>query len=195
MSRNFRFNAQQVARLVRSGGTQRFHTEVGSYIKTQDVAQHSYGVFWLCLALTNMQASRDLLICAIGHDAGERWVGDMPAPTKRALEIRPPLHAYEESRLRDETSLRLPVLSEFESDVLKLADGLDGLLFSTQELRLGNRTAEAIHVAKNFLTYVSEAKERIAQIALLRGAAEFNIVLLNDLVVTATKEIERAERE
>lgn len=144
----------KVKALVRSGSTQRFHTEAGDLIKTQDVAQHSYGVFWFVLALTKFTASRELLIAAMAHDAGERWVGDVPAPTKRALTMRPELHIYEAQLLRRVTGFVAPELSENEHWILKAADYLDGGFFCQREIKLGNEFITP--VLNNFVHYLRD---------------------------------------
>lgn len=152
--RNIDVGVSQTKALVRSGSTQRFHTEAGDLIKTQDVAQHSYGVFWFVLALTKFTASRDLLIAAMAHDAGERWVGDVPAPTKRTLTMRPELHVYEAQMLRRVTGFAPPELGEHENWILKAADYLDGGFFCQREIKLGNEFIAP--VLNNFISYLRQ---------------------------------------
>lgn len=134
-----------------SGQTQRFHTEVGVLHKTQDTAQHAYGVLMLVLKLTNGYASRELLLAALLHDAGERWAGDMPAPVKRKLNLRNTLEEHEEECLAERAKLKLPALPLLETRILAIADALDGVMFCLRERSLGNRTVGPM--LANFLAY------------------------------------------
>lgn len=146
----------QLENLMRAGGTQRFHTWAGELLKTQDVAQHVYGLMWLVLALTHNTASRNLLIATIHHDAGERWVGDMPSPTKRIMPgLRDALHEAEADALAARGGVRAPELSGFDDLVLGLADALDGVFFCGRELAMGNR--RILPVFENFLEYANSA--------------------------------------
>lgn len=147
--------ASEVVKLVGTGNTQRFHTEAGVLLKTQDVGQHCYGVFWLLYTLTKGHASRELLVAGMAHDAGERWVGDVPSPTKRALEFRPKLHEYEEAQLKRHTGFVTEKLFTTDELTLKLCDNLDGALFCAREASLGNRTIGLM--LSNFVEYVAES--------------------------------------
>lgn len=134
--------------LRRSGRVRRYHTE--ELLKPQDVAQHSYGVAWLCWWLCQGQVSAALILHALAHDAAEHALGDIPSPTKRELGIRQQVDAAE-ARLMALHSIVLPDLSDFENKVLKLADALDGVLHCVHELELGNQTLYAVFL--NFHRY------------------------------------------
>lgn len=145
-----------ILEMVRSGGTMRFHAQAGITLKTQDVAQHSYGVFWFVYALTGGAASAALLVAAMSHDAGERWVGDVPAPTKRAIDgLSKTLNAHEEAAVLKRTGFKAPELSSAETAILKLADCLDGAAFCEHEILLGNTLMR--RVLNNFLSYAESA--------------------------------------
>ncbi|MBU6232146.1 HD domain-containing protein [Patescibacteria group bacterium] len=137
-----------LAFLRRSGRVRRYHTE--ELLKPQDVAQHSYGVAWLCWWLTEGAASAPLVLHALAHDAAEHGLGDIPSPTKRELGIRQQVDAAE-AHLMALHGIVLPDLSAFENKVLKLADALDGVLHCTHELELGNQTLYAVFL--NFHRY------------------------------------------
>lgn len=137
-----------LAFLRRSGVVRRYHTE--ELLKPQDVAQHSYGVAWLCWWLCQGQVSAALVMHALAHDAAEHALGDIPSPTKRELGIRNQVDAAE-AHLMALHSIVLPELSDFESKVLKLADALDGVLHCVHELELGNQTLYAVFL--NFHRY------------------------------------------
>lgn len=145
---NDRAAMSTLAFLRRSGRVRRYHTE--ELIKPQDVAQHSYGVAWLCWWLTQGTAGVGLIMHALAHDAAEHGLGDIPSPTKRALGIRDQVDAAETHLMRLHGVL-LPSLNDAESKVLKLADALDGVLHCLHELELGNQTLYAVFL--NFHRY------------------------------------------
>lgn len=147
--------SRQALNLIRSGSTLRFHTHAGLSLKTQDVAQHSYGVFWLVYVLTGGAPSAGLLVNAMAHDAGEPWVGDVPAPTKRQIPgLSAELGRMEAEALETYTGIVAPELAPWEVVVLKLADYLDGAAFCDREWRLGNTLMRA--VMHNFVEYADE---------------------------------------
>ncbi len=146
----------QTVSALQFGQTQRYHTEL--LLKSQDVAQHSFNVAWLCYILTDGQPGQDLLMLALSHDAGERKTGDMPAPTKRALDLRKDLDAYETQHLRESG---FGPLNQAETDhdswVLQAADVLDGAFFCLRELKIGNKLiVEPKGCARNYLNYLND---------------------------------------
>lgn len=137
-----------LAFLRRSGRVRRYHTE--ELLKPQDVAQHSYGVAWLCWWLRQGQVSAALVMHALAHDAAEHGLGDIPSPTKRELGIRLQVDVAEAALMRA-NGVSLPELTTYEEYVLKLADALDGVLHCVHELELGNQTLYAVFL--NFHRY------------------------------------------
>jgi 5'-deoxynucleotidase YfbR-like HD superfamily hydrolase len=124
--------------LRRSAKTQRFHTE--TLIRAQSVGEHSYGVAWLCWMLTNGEPSAALLMHAIAHDAAEHCTGDIPAPVKRGSDaVKSHFDSAEQDALKG-AGICLPPLSEHEELVLKLADSLEGLLYTLDEIDMGNKS-------------------------------------------------------
>ncbi len=172
------FTKDQVLAMLRSGGTRRYHTHAAELIKSQDVAQHSYNVCWLAYALTNGGLSRCALLHCLMHDAGERWAGDLPAPTKRTLEIRDLFGMFEDQQLLLETGLEPPPLSEFEVCVMKIADSLEGARFCGHEIAMGNKLP--IRMLKNFLDYATESLAKIE----LAASGAFNFGLYRGLYST-----------
>ncbi len=142
---------EQLMFLRRSGRVHRYHTE--ELIKPQDVAQHSYGVAWLCWQLYQGACPSTVLIWALAHDAAEHATGDIPSPTKRALGIKGKVDSIEEDLLAH-NGIDLPQLYPAEAFVLKLADNLDGVLHVLHERELGNRTLTQAWV--NYVSYVQE---------------------------------------
>lgn len=135
--------------IQRGGAVQRFHSV--HTIKQNTVAAHSFGVAMLCYQLTGGAASRNLLMAALSHDLAEHAVGDVPAPTKRLLNIREEVNQLEEAHLLS-VDLLFTLFGEDEA-VLRLADALDGAMFCVSERILGNRNvADAFN---NFMLYIA----------------------------------------
>lgn len=142
--------------LQQFGQTLRYHAEV--MLKPQDVAQHSFNVAWFCWLLTEGKPSANLLISALGHDAGERKTGDMPSPTKRQLGLYDRLDEMERvSVLR--AGFSLPALTSDEAYILKMSDLLDGCFHCLREAMLGNRlVSDPLRggAAQNFMFYLND---------------------------------------
>lgn len=117
------------------GLVERFHTRPG--LRRNPTAQHQHGVAMLCYWLAEEHPSAALLMSALTHDTAEQVVGDVPAPTKWALKLGDRLDRIEQDAL---SSYGLEfALAESERHKLRLADALDGLLYCSTELTLGNR--------------------------------------------------------
>lgn len=177
------FSLSQALNLLSSGGTQRYHTEAAELIKTQDVAQHSYNVFWLVHMLMRGNAPGELLAMSVMHDAGERWTGDVPAPTKRNLGVRRMFEDFEQNNLYERSGVQALRLTAFEEAVLKVADALEGLRFCHHETQLGNKLI--IPVLANFHKYAAEALLSTH----LREEAVFDRSLADAIVAYCTKEL------
>jgi hypothetical protein len=127
----------ETVHMLQFGQVTRYHTEL--CVKSQDVAQHSFNVAWLCWLLSGKDPSANLLLAALSHDAGERKTGDMPSPTKRSIEgLTDRLDALERrSTLR--AGFEGVVITDHERTILKLADLLDGCFYCLREIMMGNR--------------------------------------------------------
>lgn len=151
---NSRFNLH----FVYSGAlTKRFHTV--ETIKTQNIAEHSFGVAWLCEWLTNGGASKELIMAALEHDLAEQVTGDIPAPAKRQLGIRDLIGKREETILRNNGLRYADGLNTQEISVLKMADAIDGMVFCLREMQLGNTTMNVVFI--RFRSYVMELEEKL----------------------------------
>jgi 5'-deoxynucleotidase YfbR-like HD superfamily hydrolase len=137
----------QLDAIVGGGYTRRFHTV--NTIQNNSVGHHSFGVALLCFLLADGNPSKQLLMAALTHDLGEQFTGDMPAPAKRAMGIRESFGIIEEQALST-LGLSFP-LDQRDTYILKLADVLDGMMFCTTELRLGNVGIRAAY--NNFRGY------------------------------------------
>jgi 5'-deoxynucleotidase YfbR-like HD superfamily hydrolase len=148
-------NLKKIIALFAAGGaTKRFHTQETTRENT--VGHHSYGVAWFCYVLTKGKPSAAMLMHALAHDVTECVVGDVPAPTKKLRGIGEQMAVLEEHVLRW-GGVVLPELNPCEERLVKLADYLDGLLFTIMELRRGNAALAGCHA--NYLAYISEFVE------------------------------------
>ena len=133
----------------RSARVRRYHTE--PLLHAQNVGEHTYGVMWLVMLMTDGQASRNLLIAALQHDSPEHEVGDIPAPTKRLTGMKAAFDELEDDHMNS-LALGSPLLSDDEANILKMADCLEGAMFCAFELRRGNRDIETAF--RNYLAYI-----------------------------------------
>lgn len=121
---------------LRAGGdVNRYHST--RTIVAETVAHHSFGVAWLCWLLSEEAPRAELLVAAMAHDIAEHVVGDIPAPTKRALSIGAAIAAMEDIEV-ERAGIVVPSITEEEKRVLKMADVMDGMLFCIRERGLGN---------------------------------------------------------
>lgn len=108
---------------------QRYHTNPHLAAIGQTNADHAHGVASIIAAL-NPNASAELLRAALWHDAGERWAGDLPQPFKAEFPDIARQHRWAEDRLALRATPVKPMLSPEEENWLKLADGLEAILFA-----------------------------------------------------------------
>lgn len=130
----------------------RYHT-VTTLIK-ETVGHHSHGVAMLCY-LINPRVSARVLLAALQHDLAEAVTGDLPSPAKRAYGIGQQVSNLEDKLLTD-AGLEMPILSDEEHRLMKLADIAQGALFCSRELSLGNRKLRVV-----FDRYISYAEGMI----------------------------------
>lgn len=142
--------SHQVDLLMKGAETRRFHTV--RTITDNTVAEHSWGVAALVWVLTRGQCSAAMMMAALTHDIAEHFVGDVPSPTKRALQISASLSAIEDTVLA--TAEFVFELTAEEQRLLKLADCLDGMLFCVRERQLGNTGIRKVY--GRFESYVKE---------------------------------------
>jgi len=123
--------------IQRNGRVKRFHTS--TTLGSETIAEHSWGVAMLCIALTDNRCSVRLLSKALFHDLPEQETGDLPAPVKWEHPIlRTALGAIEDVfELKHET---YTVLNEEEQFIFKVADMLHLLTTVHHEYMLGNMT-------------------------------------------------------
>lgn len=120
-----------------AGSVQRCHTL--RTIQKDTVGSHSYRVAYLCLELAEGRIPThrmlELIKAALLHDAAEAYTGDICAPAKKVLVGN--LENVEKEYLKS-VGIVVPYLTPVEEWILKAADTLDLLMFSREEMRMGN---------------------------------------------------------
>lgn len=130
---------EQVQFVSRGSLVRRFHQHPQLAADTD--GRHSHGVAVLCALLREGEPSAHLLMAALFHDLAEQAVGDVPAPTKRAMRAQGSsfdLDAYEQ-KILDKYGFHV-TLTPAEQRTLKLADALDGMLACAREIAMGNKS-------------------------------------------------------
>ena len=150
---------------LRGGQLQRFHT--WPTIGHETIAEHSFGVAMIVLALTDYRASANLLKAALYHDLAEQETGDIPANAKWDNPMFSTfLEVMEDSfNIKWKLDITLPPQDQI---VLKWADMLQMLLFCKQQRDLGNRNMDTIfeRVVEflNKFKFLAEGQEMLAAI-------------------------------
>jgi len=127
--------------LYRRGSmVRRYHT--CTTINTDTVGRHSAGVAFLCWELTGGACRAELMMAAIIHDVAEAEMGDIPAPTKRAINNLGAL----ESDIMSKAGMPDISLTIDEQRILKLADCIEGMWFCATEIGMGNLTMTSVYV-------------------------------------------------
>lgn len=140
-------NYGRLETLALSGMVKRYHTM--PVMIQESVGEHTYMVLWIVTFLTEGKASAALLVATLGHDTPEVDWGDVPAPTKRAMNVDG-LKELERSTM-DWLKLPQPELTDEEKRTLKMADVLAGMLRCAMEHRMGNAYIETAY--RNFRYY------------------------------------------
>ncbi len=132
------------------GSSTRYHTL--PVHNRQTIADHSFGVAWLCELITNGEASKNLIMAALAHDLAEHIVGDIPSPAKRALKIGAMYDVIEQEHLKGAGIVYANNLTKEEALTLRFSDMLEGAMFSIQERKLGNLNVAVVFL--NFSAYI-----------------------------------------
>jgi 5'-deoxynucleotidase YfbR-like HD superfamily hydrolase len=160
-----------ITEIRRGYNVKRFHTTYRSQEET--VGHHSANVAALLLAL-HPDVSRNALVAALMHDVPEGYTGDIPAPVKWAHpELAAELNAAEMAHTED-IGLPTPHLSPSDIKWLKLADMLDLVLSSIEEVGRGNLYAKELE--RNGKKYIADMKLsqelQIKVNAIIRGVTQ-----------------------
>lgn len=138
------FELGELLELHRAGGVQRYHTEPVVIGDRQTNASHQWGVAALILAL-HPDPSLQLVRSALSHDLGERVIGDVPHPGKRAFPaLREMLDRCEEEAMAARPMYRLVSghvgdLTSDEYTWLRGCDYLEACLYMFEQRVGGNR--------------------------------------------------------
>lgn len=150
-----------------SGMVERFHNI--PTITRDTVGEHTYGVLWLVVLLSEPKLpSSNLFLATLAHDTPEANWGDITAPTKRILNIS---KAYKELENKTYEALSLKFeLTHEEEHILKLADYMDGMLHCCYERAMGNTMV--CRVLELFHLYVDQDKLTPHQSEILHSILE-----------------------
>lgn len=146
---------QRIRALREAGNVRRAHIipHLGEYT----VGKHSYDALTLLLVL-HPDPSLDLVKAVLWHDAGERYLGDMPASAKV---VSPHLKtAYELAELTQLERMGVPALNELtlgERNWLRAVDMLELWLWCLDQKALGNRNV--VRCYENITRMLSEAAD------------------------------------
>lgn len=142
---------------LRAGGeVMRMHTI--RMHRRENVAEHSFGVAWLCWIICDGNPTASMLMAAMAHDLPEQKFGDIPSPTKRILGD---ILDDAEQQLMERHNLIFEITKD-EERVLKTADILDGLLTCLRERQLGNKAVDPMY--RNYCSYF-QGMDRVSPVA------------------------------
>jgi 5'-deoxynucleotidase YfbR-like HD superfamily hydrolase len=123
-----------------AGHVKRWHT--WPTLRVQTVAAHSHAAAML-LWQVYPEASKEMIVAMLAHDLPEISTGDVPAHVKWSNpEISKVLDAMEQSWL-DDAGLNY-ALKPLEVNILKFCDSFELMLWSIEELKMGNRYMERV---------------------------------------------------
>lgn len=105
-----------------SGQVLRFHANPQMNRRMQTNADHQWGCAIIALSIAPELCTKEFLVHALLHDAGERLSGDLPAPFKVANREIADLHGSVEEGLRATLVGDLPDLSVPQEWLLKISD-------------------------------------------------------------------------
>lgn len=127
---------------IRNGhNVKRFHTT--ERIREETVGHHSAGVASIILRL-DPECSKDILVAALMHDVPEAYTGDVPATAKWDHDGLADCLAEMEIAYINGVNIPDVALTVEEMYLLKLADMLDLVLSSLEEMGRGNQYARQL---------------------------------------------------
>jgi 5'-deoxynucleotidase YfbR-like HD superfamily hydrolase len=140
----------------KAGRVMRYHNR--EVFRPEDVAQHTFNMMNLIMIMTEGTASQNLLKAALLHDQGEYVTGDIPSPVKRLINSSE-LGTMELSGVNFIHRHGVPLLTDWQQEILKLADNLDGLLRCTEEVGRGNW--DMLEVGNTYVLYLGKQLEEL----------------------------------
>jgi 5'-deoxynucleotidase YfbR-like HD superfamily hydrolase len=148
-------NMGQIATIRAGGKVKRCHTL--QTIKTQTVAEHSWGVALLVHKFFP-SCNKAVILAALTHDISEVITGDVPADVKWKSEGLKNILDDLESEVNKTLEIDF-FLAEESKIALKLCDSLELLLFCAEELFMGNRNM--LPVANRLMDHMNKSSEHM----------------------------------
>lgn len=125
-----------------AGNTRRFHSEEWVGVP-QTVGAHSWAVAQILLfVLGPTGLSMELLHAALCHDMAERFLGDVPAPAKWALNAGN--YDKVENCILESMGVGDRGLTDLDRSYLKAADFLEACFAAFEQRLMGNRLLEQV---------------------------------------------------
>ena len=148
-------NYARIKYLRNAAYIKRFHT-VPAIGESQTVSAHSWGVATLLNELFE-DSSKELILAALYHDVAETLLGDMPATSKWTYpELAAAMQRAEE---KAEATIGIEfALTGEEYMRLKLCDMLELIMFSAEQVKLGNHYFHSVY--RNGTTYLKQKYSR-----------------------------------
>lgn len=157
--------------LYDAGQVKRLHTV--PVLREHHIAEHVYGaLLWLmelyegarqAAATAGLAINREAVsVWLLYHDAPELITGDIPAPTKRAIEAHdamgysPPIEEMEAKAYSNLFNVTPPTLNEWETMLAKTCDYLDLAMCCIRERQMGNQHPTLLMVFQNAMSYVGQ---------------------------------------
>ena len=119
-----------------AGKIQRIHVYPTN--TTDYISRHSNNVAIICYWLSPNSCDSEILLAALFHDLSEFETGDIPANAKWEHPELKEILLKITNKFEDEWELKIEI-SDNQKVILKLADSLEFLLTSIEELEHGNR--------------------------------------------------------
>jgi 5'-deoxynucleotidase YfbR-like HD superfamily hydrolase len=163
---------KNIEAVMKSGGVERYHAM--PEIPNQTLAEHQWGVAILIMKFFP-NGDPQLLQAALVHDCPELLTGDTPTFAKKK---QPALKSLLD-QMEDEIAIDWGidnVLTEKESQALKMCDVLEGMTYCHKHVMRGNREAEKVfhnwidcYDSLNSMKFLDIAE----YVALLKSEVEF----------------------
>jgi len=161
-----------------AGWTDRLHTVIK--LRRYSIAEHSWNMVNLLQILFPEDVTLNLVLAIQHHDMPERWVGDIPYPSKRNLtdgELGR-LSAKAEAKVAEAIGLPDIQLTPREGEILGLLDVLELVLWASEEIKMGNSHMEGTFrnglAAVKSMPIVAELGSGFLQDVAIKNGTEFS---------------------
>jgi len=166
----FNVTPTRLVNTLESGRVTRYHA--APMVSPQSLGSHQWGVLMIVLYITGGDASRDLILEAVMHDAAELYTGDVPFNAKRANpDLKSHLERLETAARYDHLLLEPQILTLADTAILKLADTLEGFIWCCEEER---GTLIKDRWSQSFRTAIDKFKDHIPIVYLTRALDVYN---------------------